>query len=272
MSEVHRRDIIHRDIIANNIFIISGMLKIADFGLGKDLNVFNSHNTFLTQGVGQYIYCAPEQFMMLKKGNKLSDVYSLGRVINFIMTGDPRDSHHIFRNVAEKATNDSSVYRYADAAQLSSFFEKAIAYRQQKDNQERVEEKVRQKRFDEEVENYIYDLNAEKISSAIYSHKEGFVNALMSFMHLDDAHAEHIIQSIDKTYQDVCERSFEAYDPFASVAYKVLRDNFPYVVKEIAVNILRYVATDVNRFSAQGLVKQLKNEGIEPMLEDILDS
>lgn len=43
MSEVHKRDIIHRDISANNIFIIAGMLKIADFGLGKDLNVFNSH-------------------------------------------------------------------------------------------------------------------------------------------------------------------------------------------------------------------------------------
>lgn len=142
MSEVHRRDIIHRDISANNIFIIAGMLKIADFGLGKDLNVFNSHNTFLTRGVGQCIYCAPEQFMMLKDGNKVSDVYSLGRVINFIMTSDPRDSHHIFRNVAEKATNDSAAYRYADAGQLSSFFEKAITYRQQEDIQKRVEEKI----------------------------------------------------------------------------------------------------------------------------------
>lgn len=272
MSEVHGRDIIHRDISANNIFIISGMLKIADFGLGKDLNVFNSHNTFLTRGVGQYIYCAPEQFMMLKEGNKKSDVYSLGRIINFIMTGDPRDSHHIFRNIAEKATNDSSAYRYADAAQLSSFFEKAITYRQQADNQNRIDNKIRQKIFDEEVENYIYDLTAEKISGAIHSHKEGFVNALLSFMHLDDAHAQHIIQSIDKTYQDICGRSFEAYDPFANIAYKVLRDNFPYVVKEIAANILRYVATVVNRFNAQGLVKQLKDEGIEPMLEDILDS
>lgn len=272
MSEVHRRDIIHRDISANNIFIISGMLKIADFGLGKDLNVFNSHNTFLTRGVGQYIYCAPEQFMMLKDGNKLSDVYSLGRVINFIMTGDPRDSHHIFRNVTEKATNDSAAYRYADASQLSAFFEKAITYHQQEDNRVRVEEKIRRGEFDEEVENHIYDLTAEKISGAIHSHKTWFVNALFSFMHLDDSHAQHIIQSVDKTYQDICGRSFSAYDPFAHFAYRILKDDFPYVVKEIAANMLRYVATDVNRFSAQDLVKELKAVGIEPMLEDILDS
>lgn len=272
MSEVHRRDIIHRDISANNIFIIAGMLKIADFGLGKDLNVFNSHNTFLTRGVGQYIYCAPEQFMMLKDGNKRSDVYSLGRVINFIMTGDPRDSHHIFRSVAEKATADSSEYRYADAVQLSAFFEKAIIYCQQEDNQKRVEEKLQIQVFDEDVENYIYDLTAEKISFAIHSHKAGFVHALFSFMHMDDAHAQHIIQSVDKTYQEVCGRSFAAYDSFASFAYEILKDNFPYVVKEIAANILRYVATDVNRFMAQDLVKKLKNNGVEPMLEDILDS
>ncbi len=35
------------------------------------------------------------------------------------------------------------------------FFEKAITYRQQEDIQKRVEEKIQQGRFDEEVENYI---------------------------------------------------------------------------------------------------------------------
>ena len=84
------------------------MIKIADFGLGKDLNVFTSHQTMHTNAVGQFYYCAPEQFMMLKDGDKRSDVYSLGRVINFIMTGDPRNSHHIYRNIAEKATNSNT--------------------------------------------------------------------------------------------------------------------------------------------------------------------
>ena len=272
MTEVHKRNIIHRDISANNIFLISGMIKIADFGLGKDLNIFNSHNTFLTRGVGQYVYCAPEQFMMLRDGDKQSDVYSLGRVINFIMTGDPRDSHHIFRNVAEKATNDSAAYRYADAGQLSTFFEKAVAFRSQKENQERIDEKIRRNVFDGDVESYIYDLSTEKISAALKARKQGFDKVLLAFMHLDDNHALHIIQSIHRSYQEICGRSFEAYDPFASFAYSVLKDNFPFVVKETAANILRFVATDVNRFSAQALVNELKNEGLEPMIEDILDS
>lgn len=91
-------------------------------------------------------------------------------------------------------------------------------------------------------------------------------------MKCDDTHAQHIVQCIESTFRDVCRRSFEAYDPFAIFAYRVLKENFTFVVKEIAATILRYVATDVNRFSAQNLVDELKNDGIEPMLEDILDS
>ena len=147
MTEVHKRDIIHRDISANNIFIISGMVKIADFGLGKDLNVFTAHQTMHTNAVGQFYYCAPEQFMMLKDGDKRSDVYSVGRVINFIMTGDPRNSHHIYRSVAEKATNPDAAYRYADAGQLSVFFEKAVSYRQKEGRQIKVDEKNQRKSF-----------------------------------------------------------------------------------------------------------------------------
>ena len=109
MKQVHERDIIHRDLSPNNIFVNHGNIILADFGLGKDLNVFTSHQTMLTNAVGQYYYCAPEQFMLLKDGDKQSDVYSLGRIINFIMTGSPTDTSHKYRNVAEKATSSDSV-------------------------------------------------------------------------------------------------------------------------------------------------------------------
>lgn len=271
MSEIHKRDIIHRDISANNIFILSGMVKIADFGLGKDLNVFTSHQTIHTNSVGQYSYCAPEQFMMLKDGDKRSDVYSLGRIINFIMTGDPRDSHHIYRSVAEKATNSDAAYRYADAGQLSMFFEKAVVYKKNREVQEKIDMKISANIYDDEIESYIYDLSADKISSAL-STNNSFKGALLSFMKVNDDHASYVIQSIDKSYRDVCGRSFEAYDPFASFAYTVLKNGFPFVVNEIAANILRFVAYDVNRFSAQHLIESIIEIGVEPMIEDILTS
>lgn len=270
MSDVHKKDVIHRDISANNIFICSGMLKVADFGLGKDLRVFTSHQTLHTNSVGQYSYCAPEQFMMLKDADKRSDVYSLGRVINFIMTRDPRDSHHIYRSVAEKATNSDAAYRYADAGQLLSLFEKAVQYHSQAEKREVAEHKMSEGTYDTDVENYLYDMDAEKMAIAIMSNKNGFSNALFSFMQASEEQARHVIQSIEKSFRDVCGRSFEANDPFAFFAARVISSDFSFVVKEIAATILRYVAWDVNRFSAQRLIERLVRTGVDPLIEDIL--
>lgn len=272
MTEVHKKDIIHRDISPNNIFIISGMLKIADFGLGKDLQVFTSHQTLHTNSVGQYFYCAPEQFMMLKDADKRSDVYSLGRVINFIMTGDARNSHHIYRSVTEKATNSDAAYRYEDAGQFSTFFEKAVQYHSKAENKEYVEKKIQNDVYDSDVESYIYEMNSEEISKALLGKQPGFSAALISFMQANENQAQHIIQSIDQSFRYVCSMSYEANDPFASFAFTVLKGNFSFVVKETAAKILRYIAWDVNRFSAQRMVDELVSIGIEPLLEDIIKS
>lgn len=271
MKEVHERDVIHRDISANNIFIISGVIKIADFGLGKDLKVFTSHQTIHTNAMGQFYYCAPEQFMMLKDADKRSDVYSLGRVINFIMTEDPTNSHHIFRSVAEKASNSDAAYRYANAGQLLNYFEKAVKYNSQAENKQRIEDKIKCNVFDDEIENYyIYNLSSDDMAKKLQDTKNRFSDALLRFMDIDDRHAQYIIQSIDNSYQSVCGRSFEAYDVYASFAYAVIQRAYEFVVKEIASNILRYIAWDVNRFSAQHMVNNLINSGIEPMLEEII--
>lgn len=138
-------------------------------------------------------------------------------ILCFIMTGDPRNSHHIYRSIAEKATNSDAAYRYADAGQLSIFFEKAVSYKQQTENQTRIDEKITRKVFDDEVESYIYDLNAEKISTAILHEKKGFVDVLLAFMKTSEEHALYVIQSVDKSYQEICGRSFAAYDPFALI-------------------------------------------------------
>ena len=272
MTEVHKRDIIHRDLSPNNIFIISGMVKIGDFGLGKDLNIFTSHQTIHTNAVGQYYYCAPEQFMLLKDGDKRSDVYSLGRIMNFIMTENPTDSHHMFRSVTEKATNSDASYRYADAEQLSVYFEKSVKFHQQEKTEETALKKIKEKTFDEDVESYIYEQSGEKICELLLEEKAGFFDALFLFMEKDESHAQHIIQSIDGKYKEVCGRSFVAYDPFAQFAYWVLRGNYSFVVNEIAAQILRYVAKTVNRFTAMRLLSDIKDRGVEPLIEDILNS
>ena len=149
---------------------------------------------------------------------------------------------------------------------------KSVEFHAQAENRERIEQKIRSRRYDDDVENYIYDMNPERISKALLNKQPGFSDVLISFMLENDEQAQHIIQSIERSFRDVCGRSFEANDPFASFAVRVLKGKFSFVVKEIAATILRYVAWDVNRFSAQHMVEDLVSSGIEPMLEDIIKS
>ena len=187
------------------------------------------------------------------------------------MAGHPTNSHHIFRSVAEKATNSDAAYRYADAGQLSKYFEKSVKYHQDAQNEQNVLQEIAAGVMDDSVEAYIYEMTADRISKFLLEEKSGFSNALLKFMEIDETHAQHIVQSIDRSYQDVCGRSFSAYDPFAAFSYKVLKGNFSFVVKETAANILHYVAASVNRFYAHRLIEILKDDGIEPLLEEILE-
>ncbi len=270
MKSVHERDIIHRDISPTNIFILNGMLKIADFGLGKDLHMLTSHNTFLTNAVGQFRYCAPEQFMMLKDGDKRSDVFSLGRLINFIMTTDCTNTHHVFKSVTEKATNANASFRQADAGVLLSYIEKCIAYHSKAQNKETLLEKIKNGILDEDVENYISELTYEEVCQFLVDKQPGFIDILLKYMQQGETQANDIIQGIESCFREICHR-FADNDPIATFAYNVLLSNsFGFVVKELAANMLRYVAVDVNRFYAQGLVDDIKEHGLEPMLEDIL--
>lgn len=271
MATVHSRDIIHRDISPTNIFLISGKVKIADFGLGKDLHALTSYRTFLTNQAGQYVYCAPEQYIQLHEGDKRSDVFSLGRVINFVMTNNPLSPHHDFRGLADKATNDNPMYRYADAEELFQEFEKMVERYKHSDFIKNAEEKISHRIYDDDVENFIYSLSEEKISAYIKNRTRGFADALIRFMRKNNSQAEYIIECIDNSYTEVCQQ-WEDYDPFSSFAERIIQGQFPFHVKEKAAVILNYIATSVNRFDAQRKIEYLKQAGIDPILEDILDS
>lgn len=271
MKTVHEKDIIHRDLSPNNIFIIQGKIKIADFGLGKDLSAFTSHQTVNTRSLGQYPYCAPEQFTYLRDGNKRSDIFSLGKIINYIMTESPTNTSHIFRTVAEKASHNNPEHRYIDVSQLLTDVLKTVDFHENKHNEDIVLEKVAKNIFDIDVENYIYKLSPEKVCSLLLKKQLGIRDALLQFMKCDEEHALHIIKNVESTYQYECGNVFAAYDTFSSFAYHILKEDYSYSVKEIAATILNYVAVDINRFSAQNMIEQLKKNGMEPLLLDILD-
>ncbi|MCY7895641.1 protein kinase [Bacillus spizizenii] len=268
MMEVHNRNIIHRDISPNNILLFRGQLKISDFGLGKDLDMFHSRRTMKSQALGQYHYCAPEQFMQLKEGDKRSDVFSLGSLINFIMTKDPRDNKHFLRNPVEKAKNENPNLRYSDATQLLKGIEKAIEYYQNNEHKDLVYSKIRNGGYDEDVENYIYGLNARELCKAILE-IPNMESVILTFIKSDEKRAIEILQMIENVYLEVC-HDWENYDIFGEIAIAVIEDNLSYLSQEISARILSEIMYKKNRFKIKQSVDKLLNKGIDPTIEDML--
>lgn len=82
VDHAHRQGVLHRDLRPANVLVTeTGMLKVADFGTSRFLEIA-AHGTTI---IGSPPYMAPEQF----KGQAVfaSDVYSLGVTMYQMMTG-----------------------------------------------------------------------------------------------------------------------------------------------------------------------------------------
>eukprot|EP00466_Bigelowiella_natans_P011990 jgi/Bigna1/52279/estExt_Genewise1Plus.C_70002 len=74
---VHTRNILHRDLKSQNIFLKDGMVQLGDFGISK---VLDSTSAFAQTCIGTPYYMSPELFDN-KKYNFKSDIWALGCVL-----------------------------------------------------------------------------------------------------------------------------------------------------------------------------------------------
>src|SRR5580765_701991 len=82
VDHAHRHGVLHRDLRPSNVIVAeSGMLKVADFGTSRFLEIA-AHGTTV---IGSPPYMAPEQF----RGEAVfaSDIYSLGVTMYQMLTG-----------------------------------------------------------------------------------------------------------------------------------------------------------------------------------------
>jgi len=85
IREMHNKKIIHRDLKPENIFMNKNKeIKIGDFGISKQLNLYKTHSLTLNKAGSNY-YISPE---ILIKGiyNEKSDIWSLGCIIYELFT------------------------------------------------------------------------------------------------------------------------------------------------------------------------------------------
>ncbi len=125
LERAWRRNIIHRDIKPSNIMITwDGVVKIADFGLAKSLDV---SQTFSKPGVymGTVYYTSPEQ----GEGKRLdhrTDIYSLGIVLYELLTFKVPFSGETLSSVIYKHNHEAPKSPREVNPLLSSQIEKVV--------------------------------------------------------------------------------------------------------------------------------------------------
>ncbi len=99
LSEAHAAGLIHRDIKPANLMAAHrggrwDVLKLLDFGLVKTLSE-NRGSQLSREGtvVGSPLYMAPEQIIRDRPPDQRTDIYALGAVAYFLLTGRPPFNH-----------------------------------------------------------------------------------------------------------------------------------------------------------------------------------
>lgn len=89
VAHAHRHGIVHRDLKPANVLIdTDGRPRVTDFGLAKRASA-DSQLTATGQVVGTPAYMPPEQARDSKDVGPPADVYSLGAILYYLLTGRP---------------------------------------------------------------------------------------------------------------------------------------------------------------------------------------
>lgn len=120
LNEIHRANLVHRDITPTNIMIdANGNPVIIDFGISR---INKPDSTMDTQLLGTHGFAAPEQYGFSQTSQR-ADIYSLGVLINYMSTlalPNVQMAGGRFEHIVRKCIEMDTTKRYANISELSN--------------------------------------------------------------------------------------------------------------------------------------------------------
>lgn len=251
----HKNEIIHRDLHLGNVLKINNDFVVCDFGLSKDLSIDRSLKSSATEK-NNHIFVDPTALSDFTKLDKKSDIYSIGKIIDYIFLHNGDSQNHIFKTVVERCISRDKDLRYSSCTEIIADMKELLESKSQEDILNSSIIKVKNNQYDSQVHDFIMELNHRgKISSFIVEH--GLYNFGELLLKFEFSYRIILIQSINNSYAEATGyNGWANYDIFAQISYYLCINAKDIQTKKEAESILEDCAGI--RYSARDLLNSLQ--------------
>ena len=121
VSALHEHDVVHRDITPGNVILASDGAHLVDLGIARQQRQGQRRDTTT---LGTWGFAAPEQYGF-KQTDARSDVYALGRLLGYALTGEKPDTEAYETALSDRSIVPKALY---DVVQKATAFEPSARY------------------------------------------------------------------------------------------------------------------------------------------------